>query len=980
MKVFFAIVGCCLGGLLRVEAQTGLHLPFYDDFTYNSSVSFHTNWQDSIAVNGVTPLNSSGPAKNAYQLDGLNPNGIRYNVLDSVPDIYTKIKTDSLTSNKINASNYTSNTEVLLAFTWKGTGQITPDLAAGDYLVVLAKDANAVWQTVWTSPASFDSSQFYKVEIPLGTSFQSNSLQIKFVRYGSSTALSDSASTIWYVTNIDIRPSLLLPFYDDFTYNSSVSFHTNWQDSIAANGITTLYSGGASKRAYQLDGLSPLGIRYNVLDSVPDIYTKIKTDSLTSNVINASDYASNTGVNLGFAWQGTGKIRPDSAAGDYLVLFAKDENAVWQTLWSSPSLFDSSQFYNVHIPLPSSFLSNSLQIKFVRYGSSTALSDSASTIWYVTKIDISPTLSLAFWEDFSNPATFGTKFKSNTGVYVNNNYAVDEPSAYVATFDGLDDNGKPYNGANPFQYGLGDSLVSLPINLDTLSQSLHPSDSLYFSFYYENSGIGEQPDRIEGDTLVLKMFDNQGDWRSVWQVKLSDTVYKNKFFQVLLKVEDPAFFHKNFKFKFQNYGKLSGAWDIWHVDYIVLDTILNKENEIRQLKDGRVYFSDFAISNKPTSIVAPYFSVPSFHLKKGFSFADSLKYSIRNFSNKENNIQSAYSVSLVNKSGVLAVVDLKDTTAVVDIPKDTVLATGYALNPNDFNSLNNAIPNSGNFELKTKVVLKLVHPNAGNYLFEQNDTVVTSNPFSDYYAYDDGSYERGIEILQKNSGQALKYFSLQPDTLTHIDISFPYDGFNIDGVGMTLVVWADSSNGFPGRKLMSVSSNVLYSKGRNPFTRYQITPTPIDSVFYIGVVQNFGISNALRLGLDLNNDAQKYYYYFSDTHPEWSQYGNVYGAPMMRPVFRGGGASLTDGTVVVTTSQEEPLYVTLKVFPNPTQDGFIHLNVPFDRVDIYDITGYLLITRYSTDVVDLHGLKPGMYFMKTYLNGKRQDAKILYQP
>jgi hypothetical protein len=122
-------------------------------------------------------------------------------------------------------------------------------------------------------------------------------------------------------------------------------------------------------------------------------------------------------------------------------------------------------------------------------------------------------LSLPFFDDFSTTATShpdSAFWMPGSGVYINNSLATTQPSVNMATFDGLDGNGVPYNYTSQLAQGNTDTLTSLPINLAGMT----PADSVYLSFYWLAKGLGELPD--DNDTLRLEFLGQDQQWVSVW--------------------------------------------------------------------------------------------------------------------------------------------------------------------------------------------------------------------------------------------------------------------------------------------------------------------------------------------------------------------------------------------------------------------------------------------------------------------------------
>ena len=89
-------------------------------------------------------------------------------------------------------------------------------------------------------------------------------------------------------------------------------------------------------------------------------------------------------------------------------------------------------------------------------------------------------------------------------VFVNSTYPINPPSIGVATFDGLDSTGYPYNFVNPGAYGLADKLTSKYLNLGV---PLGVNESFLFSFYYQPKGLGNTPEST--DSLVLEFKFNK---------------------------------------------------------------------------------------------------------------------------------------------------------------------------------------------------------------------------------------------------------------------------------------------------------------------------------------------------------------------------------------------------------------------------------------------------------------------------------------
>ena len=186
-------------------------------------------------------------------------------------------------------------------------------------------------------------------------------------------------------------------------------------------------------------------------------------------------------------------------------------------------------------------------------------------------------LSLPFFDDFSTgspttglPTTSlntnqpdSTLWQPGSGVYLNNTMSINHPTVGMASFDGLAANGFPYVRNNQFAQGYTDTLASRPINLAGLSAA----DSVYLSFYWQNRGLGESPDA--GDSLTVQFRDITGAWQTVWQRE--GGVANNNFEQAFIPVSAVAYLHGSFAFRFRTFGRESGPFDTWNIDYVYLN-------------------------------------------------------------------------------------------------------------------------------------------------------------------------------------------------------------------------------------------------------------------------------------------------------------------------------------------------------------------------------------------------------------------------
>jgi hypothetical protein len=204
--------------------------------------------------------------------------------------------------------------------------------------------------------------------------------------------------------------------------------------------------------------------------------------------------------------------------------------------------------------------------------------------------------SLPFWDDFSWTAVdnkgdtvrnypVDSLWVNNFRVWINDGLGLNPPSVNVASLNGLDSaDNSPYSDQT-IATGFRDTLVSQPIKLNEVASG--ERNSVYLSFFYQWSGNGEPPDA--NDYLRVDFKNDQGTWESVMTIRTIASFQKNEFYDTLLKVDGDRFFHEGFQFRFMNYGRLSGPYDTWNLDYIYLNK--NRTANDRFLPDMRMIVS-----------------------------------------------------------------------------------------------------------------------------------------------------------------------------------------------------------------------------------------------------------------------------------------------------------------------------------------------------------------------------------------------------
>lgn len=575
---------------------------------------------------------------------------------------------------------------------------------------------------------------------------------------------------------------------------------------------------------------------------------------------------------------------------------------------------------------------------------------------------------------------FFKKIKDNQAIWIDtftfHNYtlAYQPWSLGVASFDGLDDKGFPY-AINTQSRDYGDYLTSKNIDLSNLV----PADSLYISFAYQPKGYGDEPENTnfgskqQSDSFCLQLYRPDWDqWVSFW----STTVESNKdkfdaecktFKKIHLAITNPAFYKKNFKFRFTNYGDISGSLDHFHLDYVEL----KKDSK---LTDTNV-FKDFALVYPTGSLLKKFTSVPWKHYKNMTKngMNDSVQISVHN----------GFSIQQQNLDGTLEVFDKKAKIKSFSLSGQQLsggdinyLPLTTYVNYFDFFKSTFTFPtntdDSASFFIKTIIPAPFEQKHYTAYI--QNDTCYTNQEFKDYYSYDDGSAEQAYGLDASGATLAYKFEPYIADSLLGIAIHFVPSVFDVSKKLFAVYIW-DELNGLPNKVIYKDDDFSLqqpvYQNFRNKFTNYYFKDykrLPISGTFFVGVKQ-FGVER-LNIGFDANTITNSKLY-FNDDGSMWKK-SKKQGALMMRPIF----TSNSNKHVGINQFETKDTYA-LSIYPNPT-DEFVTIQSNYSVFEggfLLDIQGKILQEiEATTSKISMRDLPAGIYLFQD--NKTHQTYKI----
>lgn len=571
-----------------------------------------------------------------------------------------------------------------------------------------------------------------------------------------------------------------------------------------------------------------------------------------------------------------------------------------------------------------------------------------------TVVDPSPfliPLELPFFDDFSKPNPYpdGNKWKDRH-VYINTTYPVNPVNIGVATFDGLKDDGLPYNMSLPTAYGIADYLTSLPINLaDVL-----PNDSVYLSFYYQPQGLGNKPETK--DSLVLEFY-NSAD--STWRWKWSKTGSALAPFKLVHIYVDTLFYKSHFQFRFRNYATLSGNTDHWHVDHVYLNNGRTHNDTI---------FNDVALMYIPVSLLDNYYAIPWRHYKSDSlaNMRNSLTLRIRNNSPQTENVFYRFRINDEDnlQQGIFPAAP--GNFFIINPKQIFTLSLPVADNPFNFH-----FPAYNQACHTYFPVYHYFHLGSGSDFSVKNDTAIHFQHFGNYYAYDDGSAEAAWGVQGTGTKVAVEYHSKIADTLTGMDLYFNPFVTNTTPFSFRLTVW---SSIIPETKLYEETFVSYPQYGEiNSFFRYEFsTPFVVSGKFYIGWTK---ISeDPLNIGFDYNLVNNSKLWYNAGQGFTTSSFS---GSAMIRPVF-----GTCNDKFVGTESIEKP-YVPFMAYPNPAADAltFSWPGKQAYTIQLYSIYGQMINTYTcvgSSTQITVSDLPAGMYILKALdTNGQETETTRL---
>lgn len=549
---------------------------------------------------------------------------------------------------------------------------------------------------------------------------------------------------------------------------------------------------------------------------------------------------------------------------------------------------------------------------------------------------IDDTILLPVIDDFTSQSTYpNSEIWVDNYVLINSSHAENPLSIGVATFDGLNENGFPYNPTDNSSDTLADVLTSKFFDL-------RGENNVFLSFYYQGGGLGESPSA--DDSLVVQFWTpTDSTWEQVWGQKGYDMP---TFKSAIIAVDSSKWLQNGFRFRFGAYGARNGAFDVWNIDYFYFSDNRNPADSIVR---------DPAFIEQLPSITRKYTSLPWFHFNSNL-----LKDTITTMYRRNGPTPSPpWSLT-------------KDKFTLVRNGSSELTSAGFVnsndphnvnlTNPMFINAFNPPVP-TDSFSLGMACVL----PGTKVEPFTANDTLIGRQVFKNYYAFDDGTAERGYGVKNSfGSRMAIELQAEQSDTLKGVYFRFAHAGVDATQYTFKIGVW-DSENGEPGNLIYLSDSNYVADYGyyHNSFIPFQLDTTGIyiNGPVYIGIRQN--TDQPIHVGLDINTPKATPVYY-GDLFFWYESLAP--GTVMIRPYFKHQPFDLG------FTEYKE---LAIKIYPNPVDDILYVKAENTLKYWISDISGRVIQQGFADGSIDLSELIDGLYIATFENEGQLFSEKII---
>jgi hypothetical protein len=441
------------------------------------------------------------------------------------------------------------------------------------------------------------------------------------------------------------------------------------------------------------------------------------------------------------------------------------------------------------------------------------------------------------------------------------------------------------------------------------------------------------------------------EWVTIWSKSGNEVSSIDQFFSEIVKINNPVFFHDYFQFRFQSFGRLSGGFDTWHIDYVYLNINRNP---------GDLAFEDRALYTQPSSWLTRFTAMPYDHFLANLE--SNLTTSRSGVSNLDDQVQPIEFYALIQDS-IRIFDEMNQGTPFNLAPKDQTEINTEPIDPNVFDTEADTI----SLRLETKFYI--TSGDSANWLNKYdlriNDTTTSIALLDKELAYDDGTAEWAAGLSQRSAILAYRFVVPMPDVITSVKFYFPEFSPPSAGKVFTLIIWDELTEDRQGR-LLTEQHVVERSGALNQFTQYDLgRPVAVLDTFYVGYEQS--VPDFFPVGLDKSGVSRKGNI-FINLDGVWESTDLISGNLMIRPVF---GFEAAVGL-------EDEIFEDIRIFPNPS-NGIFNIAGEFDHAWIYDTTGRIIMTidkSLGEREIKLTE-KSGLYLLKIRKQEKSRTFKLV---
>lgn len=588
---------------------------------------------------------------------------------------------------------------------------------------------------------------------------------------------------------------------------------------------------------------------------------------------------------------------------------------------------------------------------------------------YQLLVRIRPIRSLPFVDDFSYEGPFPhPEYWTDRKVFINNTLGMNPPSIGTATFDGLSERGRPYGGA----FGPADFLTSAFINMNSAI-----AGQCFLTFFIQAGGRSYVPPA--SNDLVLEFRTEEGEWEEIDRWSPNDYPVRDSFYFISIPVQS-GFFHDAFQFRFYNLTNGIGMNSNWHLNYVKL---------ANEFQADLIFENDIAFTMPPRSVLQRYSAMPlrQFISHERDELATELEINIFNHFNGVRQADPSLLLISEEESGNIL---LNET--LLEVPP--VVPTNQRDLPPGRHRFSNEIQNPNDFFVNTEITTSAAEDEMiirKTYSFEQNEeqipelrrnnSVSSETVIGNYFAYDDGTAERAINIFYGSGARpmmAVQYKNNVGDSLRGIAINLPRVRAGDGNKRFRLMVWGASLDDEPLYESGNLNPRFVdtYHDSIQGFTTFAIrsAETGEDEAiyippgnFYVGWMQVSTGNTGVYVGFDRNSPDKTEYVFFSDGarwQPIVERNPNLQGAVMIRPIF-------SDEPVVQTSVRETALgYREFTPFPNPARNTLFWSEIEGLKshfsARVYSLSGGELLMQadLSENQIDISKLPVGSYLIE----------------